>query len=115
MSKPLTQSEAPPPDSTRTGPGRLLIAVYGLFALSATARALVQIATEFRPAPVASVLSPSAAVVYTTATATPARGSPTARGSAVFSGAGGSRGVGGAGIGAPPKKPPSPAPRVWSG
>ena len=30
---------AAPPESTKTGPGRLLVAVYGLFALSACARA----------------------------------------------------------------------------
>ena len=87
MSEPLTPPEpkASPPDSTRTGPGRLLIAVYGLFALSATARALVQIATEFSHAPVAYVLSAFAAVVYIVATVTLAKGSPTARRIAMIS------------------------------
>src|SRR6185437_11267546 len=82
MSKRVTSPEpaAAQPDSTRTGPGRLLIAVYGLFALSATARALVQIATEFSHAPVAYVLSAFAAVVYIVA-----KGSPTARRIAVIS------------------------------
>ena len=87
MSKPVASPEpaAPQPDSTRTGPGRLLIAVYGLFALSATARALVQIATEFSHAPVAYVLSAFAAVVYIVATVTLANGSPAARRIAVIS------------------------------
>jgi cytochrome bd-type quinol oxidase subunit 2 len=65
--------------STRTGPGRLLVAIYGLFALSATARAGVQIATKFHHAPVAYLLSAFAAVVYIIATVTLANGSPTAR------------------------------------
>ena len=87
MSKPVASPEpaAPQPDSTRTGPGRLLIAVYGLFALSATARALVQIATEFSHAPVAYVLSAFAAAVYIVATVTLAKGSPAARRIAVIS------------------------------
>jgi len=34
-----------------SGPGRLLIAVYGIFALAATSRAGVQIATTRRTAP----------------------------------------------------------------
>lgn len=76
---------APPPDSTRTGPGRLLIAVYALFALAATARAGVQIATNFGHAPVAYLLSAFAGVVYILATVTLANGSPTARRIAVLS------------------------------
>jgi len=71
--------------STRTGPGRLLVAVYGLFALSASARAAVQIATKFGHAPVAYLLSAFAAVVYILATVTLANGSPTARRIAVLS------------------------------
>ncbi len=53
---------------TRTGVGRLLIAVYGLFALSAGARAAVQIATHFDQAPLAYTLSAVAAAVYLLAT-----------------------------------------------
>jgi hypothetical protein len=70
---------ASPPGSTRTGPGRLLVAVYGLFALSACARAGTQIATEFSRAPVAYVLSAFAGVVYIIATVTLVNGSRTAR------------------------------------
>ena len=76
---------ASPPGSTRTGPGRLLVAVYGLFALSACARAGTQIATEFSRAPVAYVLSAFAGVVYIIATVTLTAGSPTARRIAVVS------------------------------
>jgi hypothetical protein len=81
MSEPAAPPEpaAPQPESTRTGPGRLLVAVYGLFALSASARAAVQIATEFSHAPVAYLLSAFAAVVYIIATVTLTRGSPAAR------------------------------------
>ncbi|MFL6077925.1 MAG: hypothetical protein ACJ73S_31560 [Mycobacteriales bacterium] len=59
---------------TRTGPGRVLVAVYALFALAAGARALVQIATKFSDAPVAYLLSALAAVVYVLATVGLARG-----------------------------------------
>jgi hypothetical protein len=79
MSEPSAQ------DSTRTGPGRLLVAVYALFALSASARAAVQIVTKFSHAPVAYVLSALAGVVYIIATVTLTRGGPTARRIAVFS------------------------------
>ena len=63
----------------------MLIAVYALFALSASARAAVQIATKFGHAPVAYALSAFAAVVYILATVTFAIGSPTARRIAVVS------------------------------
>lgn len=53
---------------TSSGPGRVLIAVYAIFALSATARAAVQIATKFSEAPVAYLLSAFAGVVYILAT-----------------------------------------------
>ncbi len=46
----------------------MLVAVYAIFALSATARALVQIATRFGAAPVAYLLSALAGVVYLLAT-----------------------------------------------
>lgn len=50
------------------GPGRVLVGVYGLFALAASARAGVQIATKFHEAPLAYLLSAAAAVVYVVAT-----------------------------------------------
>ena len=73
------EPEAAQADSTRTGPGRLLIAIYALFALAASARAGVQIATKFHDAPVAYVLSAFAGAVYIIATVTLANGSRTAR------------------------------------
>jgi hypothetical protein len=87
MSEPMASPEpaAPQPASSRTGPGRLLVAVYALFALAASARAGVQIATKFHHAPVAYLLSAFAAVVYVLATVTLAVGSPTARRIAVVS------------------------------
>jgi hypothetical protein len=56
-------------ETTRSGPGRLLIAVYGIFAIAATARSAVQLATRFGQAPLAYLLSAFAAVVYVVATA----------------------------------------------
>jgi hypothetical protein len=87
MSEPLTPPESAPsrPESTRSGPGRLLVAVYALFALAASARAGVQIATKFHEAPVAYLLSAFAGVVYILATVTLAAGGPRARRIAVLS------------------------------
>jgi hypothetical protein len=65
--------------ATRQGPGRLLVAVYAVFALSASARSAVQIATEFSEAPVAYALSGVAAAVYLVATVALVRGSAVAR------------------------------------
>lgn len=50
------------------GAGRLLIAVYGIFAVSASARAIYQLTLEFDQAPVAYLLSLLAALVYVLAT-----------------------------------------------
>lgn len=69
----------------RSGPGRVLIAVYGVFALAAGARAGVQIGTQFHEAPVAYVLSAFAAVVYIVATVTLARSGRTSHRIAVTS------------------------------
>lgn len=65
--------------ATRSGAGRVLIAVYAVFALAATARSAVQIATKFQVAPLAYVLSAIAAVVYIVATVCFARGTRTSR------------------------------------
>jgi len=54
--------------STRTGFGRILVFVYGVFALAATARALVQLATQASTAPVAYALSLFSGLVYIVAT-----------------------------------------------
>jgi hypothetical protein len=76
----LADSGAPSaPAPTGQGFGRVLVAVYGLFALAATARSLVQIATKFDEAPVAYLLSAFAGVVYIVATVSLARGDATSR------------------------------------
>ena len=55
--------------STRAfGVGRVLIAVYAVLALAATARSVYQLATKFDTAPIAYVLSGVAGVVYIVAT-----------------------------------------------
>jgi hypothetical protein len=64
---------------TSSGPGRVLVAIYGLFALAATARAGVQLATRYDEAPLAYLLSAVAGVIYVVATVTLARGGPTSR------------------------------------
>jgi hypothetical protein len=51
-----------------SGPGRVLLTVYLIFAVSAGARAGVQISTKFSEAPLAYLLSALAALVYLTAT-----------------------------------------------
>lgn len=54
--------------STKSGLGRVLVAIYAVFALSATARSLVQLFTKADEAPVAYVLSAVAGLVYVAAT-----------------------------------------------
>ena len=67
------------PALTGQGFGRLLVAVYGLFALAATARSGVQIATKLSEAPLAYLLSAFAGIVYIVATISLARGDVTSR------------------------------------
>jgi cytochrome bd-type quinol oxidase subunit 2 len=64
---------------TNSGPGRVLVAVYGIFALAATARAGVQLLTKFEQAPLAYLLSALAGVIYIVATITLARGTRASR------------------------------------
>lgn len=66
--------------STNSGPGRVLIGIYGLFALAAGARAGVQIATDFHEAPLAYTLSAVAAAIYLVATVGLALGNRFGRG-----------------------------------
>lgn len=54
--------------AVHSGPGRGLVAVYGIFALAASARAGVQIIRDFQEAPLAYALSGVAALVYILAT-----------------------------------------------
>jgi hypothetical protein len=53
---------------TRSGPGRILVSVYAVFAVAATARSLVQMLTKFDEAPLAYLLSGLAGVIYCVAT-----------------------------------------------
>lgn len=55
--------------SRAVGIGRVLIVVYGILALAATARSVVQIIERFDEAPLAYSLSAVSAVVYIVATA----------------------------------------------
>ena len=77
MSEPHQHAFGPQP--TNRGFGRVLVAVYGVFALSATARSVYQIATKFHEAPLAYVLSALAAAVYIVATVSLARADATSR------------------------------------
>ena len=64
-----TEKKTRPADAALgTGFGRVLLFVYGVFALSASARALVQITTKFSDAPLAYLLSALAGLVYIAAT-----------------------------------------------
>lgn len=72
------QTAPPATDTRNTGPGRLLIAVYAVFAISATARAGYQILTKFSEAPLAYLLSAFAAAVYVVATVSLAKPGRTA-------------------------------------
>ncbi len=75
MSEASTRRTVP----TRSGPGRILVAVYGIFALSASARAGVQLITKFDEAPLAYLLSAFAACIYVVATVALARSSDRSR------------------------------------
>ena len=62
-----------------TGPGRVLVAVYAVFAVAATGRSLVQLGTDAGRAPLAYSLSLLAAVLYLVATTCLLRGGEVAR------------------------------------
>ena len=62
------------------GFGRVLIVIYAIFAIAATARSVVQLSTQFSQAPVAYSLSAIAAVIYIVATIALARGEGVSRG-----------------------------------
>jgi cytochrome bd-type quinol oxidase subunit 2 len=64
---------------TNSGVGRVLVAVYAIFALAATARASVQLLTRFDEAPLAYLLSALAGLIYIVATITLARGTRASR------------------------------------
>ncbi|MFF3761649.1 hypothetical protein [Streptomyces sp. NPDC002185] len=62
-----------------TGPGMLLVWLYGVMSVGAVSRSIYQIATEFDRAPLAYSLSAVAAVVYVFITYTLVRGGEKAR------------------------------------
>ena len=68
MAEPTPTQARPRDAAIGTGAGRVLLLVYGIFAVSAGARAGVQIATKFSEAPLAFLLSAFAALVYIAAT-----------------------------------------------
>ncbi len=76
---PAPATRSPRERRTNSGPGRALVAVYGVFALAATARAAVQLITRFDEAPLAYLLSAVAAAIYILATVTLARGTRASR------------------------------------
>ncbi len=67
------------PRGTRSGAGIVIIAVYAVFAISASARAGVQILTKFEVAPVPFALSGLAALMYVVITWALYRGDTAAR------------------------------------
>lgn len=69
---------APAAPARNQGFGRIIVMVYAVFALSATARSLFQILTHFSAAPVAYALSAFAAAVYIVAALALARSGPRA-------------------------------------
>lgn len=62
-----------------TGPGTLLLTLYGIFTVGAASRSIVQLSTRFDEAPLAYLLSALAALVYAFITVSLVRGGETAR------------------------------------
>jgi len=81
VATPAPGSAAGPAPARRSnsGFGRFLVAVYGVFAIAASARAAVQLLRDWHEAPVAYGLSALAAAVYVVATVALARSGPVAR------------------------------------
>ena len=74
-----SEATAVPDRTLRTGPGRLLVAVYAVFALAATARGSYQLVARFDEAPLAYGLSVLAGVIYLVAAVGLARAGRTSR------------------------------------
>jgi hypothetical protein len=62
-----------------TGPGTLLLTLYGIFTVGAASRSIVQLSTRFDEAPLAYLLSALAALVYAFITVSLVRGGERAR------------------------------------
>jgi hypothetical protein len=81
---PETPSDAAPATTTSrggigSGPGKLLVTLYGIFTVGAASRSIVQLSTRFDEAPLAYVLSAVAALVYAFITLSLVRGGEGAR------------------------------------
>ncbi|WP_018156559.1 hypothetical protein [Demetria terragena] len=100
--------------STSSGPGRLLVAVYALFALAATGRSILQIVEYFDRAPLAYSLSALAAVIYLVATVALARGDRTSARVALITISVELAGVLGVGLGSYLQPDAFPDKTVWS-
>ncbi|MDT0270168.1 hypothetical protein RM844_28245 [Streptomyces sp. DSM 44915] len=80
MSEPTTATAATTEDRRLAhGPGRLLLLLYGVFAVGAASRSGYQLATRFDEAPLAYLLSAVAALVYAVITVCLARGGERSR------------------------------------
>lgn len=76
----MAETAAPTAHTTlRSGPGRLLVAVYAIFALAATARGIYQLLARFDEAPLAYGLSVFAGALYFVAAVSLARAGRTSR------------------------------------
>jgi hypothetical protein len=71
-----TETEETGRRTLSTGPGRVLVAVYALFAFSATGRSAYQLSTQASEAPIPYALSLLAALIYIAATVALIRGGP---------------------------------------
>lgn len=69
----------PQATATNQGFGRVLVVIYAIFAIGATSRSALQMATRFDEAPIAYSLSTFAAIVYVVATIALARGHDASR------------------------------------
>ncbi|MFB7281161.1 hypothetical protein ACFCZV_29120 [Streptomyces hydrogenans] len=77
----MTETTEPATTRTRlvTGPGMLLVWLYGVMSVGAASRSVYEISAKFDEAPLAYTLSAVAAVVYVFITYTLVRGGETAR------------------------------------
>ncbi|WP_030616195.1 hypothetical protein [Streptomyces sclerotialus] len=68
MAEPATTTEKPAPAGGRlalgSGPGRLLVWLYGVFTVGAGSRAVYQLIAQYDRAPLSYILSAVSAVVY---------------------------------------------------
>ncbi|MFI1095824.1 hypothetical protein [Streptomyces sp. NPDC020917] len=73
------QPAAAPKAGIGTGPGRLLLWLYGIFTVAALSRSIVQITMKFHHAPLAYTLSAVAGVVYAVILVALSKGGESAR------------------------------------